>query len=365
MFDIVLGTFLFLSPIFFLPKQIGNINALQFYQFGVLGNMGYNYLQLQFFCYGIVALFIVALLSKPQREFNNKWMVVLFSLFCLNVYFHPIGIKMFAPVLLGFLLYYLVVVYTKDYKRLFKFIFCASLLNTVFAILQFFNINLLYHSTGRIDGLMCLSTHLGAYQAIVLPICYALNPFFVIVPIIGIVLSKSITAIFILLCWLIAISFTGIKIKDRIFNISSFCVSMSLLTLTILFLLHNWNLILQKINIRITVWIPALKDIFNRFFLGYGLKPFSFNSPIGLYENTCSIYLGIAWCLGILVLIPLFMLIKDIFKSKNLILLTSILTALIIGIEKSIFDYPRLLGTTIILFGFLAVAKGAEYVNQV
>lgn len=212
---------------------------------------------------------------------------------------------------------------------------------------------------------MCLSTHLGAYQAIVLPICYALNPFFVIVPIIGIVLSKSITAIFILLCWLIAISFTGIKIKDRIFNISSFCVSMSLLTLTILFLLHNWNLILQKINIRITVWIPALKDIFNRFFLGYGLKPFSFNSPIGLYENTCSIYLGIAWCLGILVLIPLFMLIKDIFKSKNLILLTSILTALIIGIEKSIFDYPRLLGTTIILFGFLAVAKGAEYVNQV
>jgi len=149
MFDIALGIFLFLSPIFVLSAQIGNINALQFYQFGVLGNTGYNYLQLQFFCFGVAALFIIALLSQPQREFKDKWAAVLLSLFFINIFIHPIGIKFIIPIFCGFLLYYLVIVYTENYRKLFPYIFFASLLNTIFALLQFFNIHLIYNSTGR------------------------------------------------------------------------------------------------------------------------------------------------------------------------------------------------------------------------
>ncbi len=356
MFDIALGIFLLLSPIFFLPWQIGNVNALQFYQFGVLGNTGYNYLQLQFFCVGVILLFIAALLSKTQREFNDKWIVILLSLFCLNVYFHPLGIKMIVPVLLGFLLYYLVVIYTKNYKSLFKFILCVSLLNTIFAILQFFNINLVYHSTGRIDGLMCLSTHLGVYQLIALPICYALNPYFAIIPIVGILLSKSLTPIFIMFCLVIIKSFTGVKIKGRTFNIGSISAFTLLLLLIIVFIFHNYSFIVQKLNIRLMVWLPTIKEISVKI-LGYGLKPFRVNSSMGLFENPCNIYLQAIYYLGVLVLVPISMIIKKVIISKDKILSASILIALLVGLEKSILDFPRMAGTVIVLFALLTITK--------
>lgn len=351
MFDIALGIFLFLSPIFFMPIQVGEVNSLQFYIFGTLGNSSYNYQQLLFFYFGIVALFITAMLSKPQREFNNKWAVYLFISFCLSVCFHPIGVKVFGGILLGFLLYYLVTVYVKDYRKLFKFILCASALNTIFALLQFFGINLIYRATGRIDGLMCSSVHLGAYQLIVLPVCYAINPLLALIPITGIILSKSFTAIFLMLCW------SAFMITRKI---RSYPIVLSILTLTVLFIIFNWQSILGKLNVRLMVWLPTIREIFNHPFIGYGLKPFRITSSLGTFENPCSIYLQIAWCLGIFALIPIFTI-----KTKDKIILASIVLALLVGLEKSIMDFPRLAGTIIVLFGLLNITKGKTNENQV
>lgn len=356
MFDIALGIFLFLSPIFFLLKQIGNVNALQFYQFGVLGNSGYNYLQLQFFQLGIISLFLVALLSKPIREFKDKTSIWLFLVFLIATYLHPISVKYFGNILLGFLLYYLVIVYTKNYKTLFKFILAVSILNTIFAILQFFNINLIYHSTGRCDGLMALSTHLGAYQAIVLPICYSLNPWLIIIPIISIVLSKSVLALFLMIGWLLFTFRKWIIERGSIFF-------MFLLSLLVFISIHYYPQIANKLYIRFTVWIPTLKMILDRLFQGYGIKEFRFISPLGLYENTCSIYFEYIYYFGVLSLIPLIIFLKDKITG-NKIILSSCIIALIIGSILCITDYPRLMGTIIVLFGLSTITKGDKNGNR-
>lgn len=359
MFDIALGIFLLVSPIFFMPMQVGNINALQFYQFGVLGNSGYNFMQLLFFYFAAVALFIIAMLSEPQRKFNDKWAVILFLSYCVSLFIHPIGIKMFGSVLMGMLLYYLVTVYTKNYKKLYKFIFAISLLNTVFAVLQFFKIYLIYTPNGRVDGLMCLFTHLGVYQVIALPICYVLNPALIIIPIIGVVLSKSITAITIMFVWLI------IKFAKRIIS-GGFLVVNMLLGILVYFIIHNWHLIIQKINIRLYVWIPTIKQIFQHLFDGHGIKPFLFQHSIGLYESPCSIYLSVIHQLGVLAVIPILMIIRRILSLKGSPVFESLIIVLFVGIEKPIFDFSRLTGTIIVLFAFLGIMKGElQNVNQV
>ncbi|KKL79005.1 hypothetical protein LCGC14_2019210, partial [marine sediment metagenome] len=67
MFDIALFIFLLLSPIILLPA-IGNVTALQFYQFGMIDSTNLM-LQLQFFQFGIVSLFIISLFQKRAREY--------------------------------------------------------------------------------------------------------------------------------------------------------------------------------------------------------------------------------------------------------------------------------------------------------
>jgi hypothetical protein len=59
------------------------------------------------------------------------------------------------------------------------------------------------------------------------------------------------------------------------------------------------------------------------------------------------------------------MVVKEIFKSKDRVILASALIALLVGIEKSIMDYPRLAGTIIPLFGFINISKGVKSENQV
>src|SRR3990167_8797577 len=105
MFDIVLAVFLFFSHIFINILGIGNLNALQFYQFGFIGNNN-SIAQLQFFQYGIVALFIISLFCKPEREFNDKYSILFLALCFISVFLYPKTIGNFASIFLGFLLYY-------------------------------------------------------------------------------------------------------------------------------------------------------------------------------------------------------------------------------------------------------------------
>lgn len=362
MFDIALGIFLFLSPIFFLPKQIGNINALQFYQFGILGNTGYNYLQLLFFGAGIITLLIIAMLTaKPQREFKDKWAVVLFALFAVSTYLHPIGIKSFSNILLGFLLYYMTVVCVKNYKILFKFIFAVALLNTIFAILQLFHINLFYNTArdmgGTIYGLMCISNQLGFYQALSIPICYALNPYLAIIPLIGLILSNSMLGIIATIVGMMYLLFP--KIKKLSVSLIYVQVFLSVL---LLFILKHHNFLLQKLITRGYVWWETLKLALDRYIVGYGLGRFHNIYRGGQYENPYSIFIQVFYILGISGLITLGLFLKDKYANHKDInsraIFASCLILLVMGLGFCFMDYPRLAGTAIVLFGFLTIAKG-------
>lgn len=357
MFDIVLSLFLILSAIFVFPV-IGNIEALKYFQFKVIGNIGYNYLQLQFFQFGIIVLFITALLSKPNREFKDKYSVFVLVLMLAGVFIHPKSVLFFGNIFLGFILYYLVTVYTYDYKWVMKSVAFVAILNFVFSVLQFFNINLIYQPTGRIDGLMLNSAHLGVYQAIALPICYAINPFLVIIPIVTILLSKSITAILIMAIWLISVYW------KKIFDMGSL-MFMAVFSLCVGMGIYLFPAIQSKLLIRLMAWKPIMDLVYQKPYFGYGVQPIQIKSLAGQFDNPCSIYIEILFYFGASILIPLYFLVKDKLAIKDYVLKACFIIALAAGIEKSYFDFPRLSTTVIVIMAFININKGEHDVSKV
>ena len=359
MFDIALGIFLLLSPIFFLPVPVGNIAALQFYQFNYFGFSNANN-QLLFFQFGVLTLFIIALFCKPQRVIKDKWLALSLALCLLSVFWHPKTVKIFPNIMLGFLLYYLVAMYTKNIKKIACAVLIVSALNTIFAILQSFGIHWFYKPSGRIDGLMCISSHLGMYQALAVPICYWLNPWFVIIPIIGLLLSKCLIAN-------IAVSVAMIIYLRRKLarNMAGSVWVMFGLSISVISAILAWQYVIQKGFIRLTVWNETIKLIWQKLFLGYGAGTFKLMIPqLGQADNPYSLYLSIFFFFGIGGLLFLCFL-KDRFTSMPKTAITaSCLIALIIGLSQSFMDFPRIAGTVIVLFAFLTIEKGEKYGND-
>lgn len=369
MFDIALGIFLFLSPIIFLFGNNARINgaimALQFYQFKSL-SVSNNILQLQFFEYGIVILFIIALMRKPLRDFKDKYLAWFLGLCSLSVVFHPKTISAFISIFLGFLLYYLVVQYAKNIKLLLYPIALVSLLNTIFAVLQYFNINPIYKNLWGISGLMFTPSHLGEYQALAFLICYAINPFLSIIPLIGLLLSKSFTPIIALLVGMVYLWFP--KRKKIFINLAPMGI-VGLLGIFIVVFARNYNQIIYKFTLRSGLWIATLREILARPFIGNGLGTFSELSPqiyskLGHWEWTYNEYLGIAFYTGILSLffIGLFLIDKfqNIGEGLKRKVATSCLIIAVICMGQSPMHFARLAGTIIVMFAFLEILKRKE-----
>src|SRR3990167_3001902 len=375
MFDIGLSIFLFLSPIILLPA-IGNIAALQFYQFGIISNNN-AFLQLQFFQFGIVGLFILSFFQKRIRELNDSWMGLFMAGCLVSVFLHPKSVSVITNIFLGFLLYKLTFEYVKNVKLVLFPICVVSILNFIFEVLQLFGVYLVYNPTDRIDGLMAFSSHLGAYQAMVIPILYLFNPLLAIVPIIGFILAKS-THVYIsvFLCG-------GYLIIKKIKNLGSvwlmFC--MSLITL---FIIKGGKRLLSEFFVRIWIQKETIKDLT---YFGKGLGNFkkvcelpvnvNFHNavyPNETFENPLSIYLGVIYALGILS-IPVFIWIYGNIEQYKRVKKDNILKALflssmiliMIGFGQSCMDFPRLAGTIIIIFGLLKIKLlEAEYgANQI
>ena len=360
MFDLFLKIFLFLSPIFLIPNN-GLAARFQWFQFGYFTS-SISILQLQFFQYGTIILFLVALFEKPKRLFQDRYLGILFLFCVLSVYFHPKTITNFHNIFLGFLLYYLVVSYTRNVKSVLKVVLFVSLFNTIFAILQFFDIHWIYHKTPEIIGLMVLKSHLGIYQALAIPICYALNPWLSIIPIIGLLLSKSLTAI------IPAIIGMAYLLRNKIYHLKS----MPFIMVAISCFLFFGGRIFYKLSLRFEIWIETLKLISQNLFYGYGIGVFKYLKPVGgdkiiEYTDPYSLYFGAAHALGIFGLIAiLFFIISKFKESKNDDLITkglvvSCLILVISGLGYSFMDYPRLAGTVIILFGLLTITKGEDH----
>lgn len=352
-FDLILSIFLFLSPIIFMPLN-GYSTRFQWYQFGYYSG-SINLLQLQFFQYGIVLLFLAALFCKPKREFKDKYLGILFGLCILGVFLHPKTIQNFHNIFLGFLLYYLVVVYTKNVKAVLRVIVAVALLNTVFSLMQFFGIYFPYHPKKEIIGLMSYKSQLGIYQALALPICYVINPFLSIIPLIGLSLSKSVTAIIPAIIGMVYL------LRKKLVKIASYPFWMVVFISIGLLCVKSF----YKLSLRFDVWIETLKMIIAKPLRGYGLGNFNYiDSKKLLFTDPYSMYLQITHALGILGLIALGIFIVSKFmkyKNNSLIaqgLFVSCLILTLSGFGYSFLDYPRLAGTTIVLFGLLTVTKG-------
>ena len=369
MFDIALGIFLFLSPIIFLFGQNARLNgtvlALQYYQFKSL-SVSNNILQLQFFQYGIVLLFIIALMQKPLRDFKDKYLAWFLGLCALSVVFHPKTISTFIPIFLGFLLYYLIVQYAKNVRKLLYIIALVSALNTLFAVLQFFGINIFYNLwSGSICGMMFSPSHLGIYQALALPICYAINPFLAIIPLIGLLLSKSMTPFVALLVGMVYLWFP--KRKKIFINLAPTGLIV-LLGIFIIVVVRSYRFIFYKLTLRLELWVATLREILHNP-LGFGLGTFSglsgnFYSRLGHWENTYNEYIGIAFSAGILSLFFIAMFLRNKFKDIgtgfNRAVILSCLIVAVICMGQSPMHFARLAGTIISLFAFLEILKRKE-----
>lgn len=365
-FDIALGIFLFLSPVFINIFRSDTLAMLQFYQFGFLGNDN-SIAQLQFFQYGIVALFLTAMCSKPQRIFKDDYAAILFFAFLLSIFLHPLGVKNFVTVFLGFLLYYLAVVYTKSPKRVLMAVVIIAVLNTVFAVLQYFKINLLYSPTGRSDGLMCLSSHLGVYQALAMPVCYSAHPLLLFIPLAGLLLSKSFLAIAVSL---VAFGFIHRKRLISFVGKHGSVGFMLLLSLIAFLTIRYFGLLVYKLSVRFSVWLHTIKLILERWHSGYGLVNFNFKYPMGLAKQHYSVYLQAGYIFGVFGIVLLFFLLKDKFyhyenntKTGQAVFLSCLILALA-GAGLSFMDFPRLAGTAIVLFASLTIMKGDENGND-
>ena len=276
------------------------------------------------------------------------------GLWFISVFLYPKTIGNFASIFLGFLLYYMAIKYTKNIKRILWAVVAVSALNTIFAILQFLGIHFIYNATGRSDGLMLISNHLGVYQAIAMPICYLINPYLAIIPFIGLLLSKSILGLLVGLAGM----FYLINKKVCLFVPIVF---MSITSLLVGYFLLNFKLIVYKLSIRGFVWFETLKQILDKFIVGYGIGNFKLPSQYGQYDNSYNLYLGITHALGIFGLILLALFLKNKFHNykDNLTatILTSCLILLLVGLGMSFMNYPRLAGTAIILFAFLEIKR--------
>lgn len=369
MFDLALGIFLFLSPIINLfgnnARLNGQVLALQFYQFRSLSPVN-SAVQLQFFLYGIIVLFAVALMSKTARSFKDKYLAYFLGLCGMSVILHPKTLSAFTPILLGCLFYYLVVTYVRNIRRLSWVIVAVATLNTIFAVMQFFNVHLLYQATGRIDGLMCLSTHLGQYQAVATPFFYAIHPLLIIIPVIGLILSKSFTP---LIALFIGMAYLWYPKKGKFFVNLAPMGLIALLGVIIAFVVRNHQLILYKGGLRVDLWFHSVKQLMAHPFLGHGVGTFSRNVPgMGQWNWTYNEYLGVAFYLGITGLFIALMFLKDKFLNVGdgfkRIVAASCLIVVIICLGQPMLHFPRMVGTVIPLFAFLKILKRKEIPNE-
>ncbi len=362
-FDIVLGILLVLTPIVFVPWNIPRLNgwvaSYQYYQFNMLNIMDIPSIQLLFFELAVVILLVVATLSNQHRGFKDKPISLLFILVLLNLMLHPIGIKVFPFVLLGFLLYYLIVCYIKDVRTIAYPMLIVSALNTVFAVMQALGIYLVYN-TIRCDGAMFISNHMALYQAISIPMVYMLSPWLVLIPIIGLLLSSSIVP---LVASLIGMMF--LLRRNNLLSIPMLGIYGGLG----LYLIYLYKGLIYKLSIRSQVWLQSIDFSF----FGHKLGSFSSAIPtIGNSTTTYSIYLTIYYYLGIVGIITLsyFFIDRIIRYRKSKVskpfecLFASVVILALCGLSQSFLDFPRLAFTSIVMLaGLSAFLMKGEVAN--
>jgi len=362
-FDVALSILLVLTPTIFVignfPKLNGWVARYQFSLWKFFNANNVESVQTLFYCFSVLVLFLISMVSRQLRPFKDLPVAILFGLTMFNVLLHPKGVVLLPYIFLGFLLYYIIVAYVKDIRSIVYPMLIVASLNTLFALLQLVGVHFPYSDTMRCDGVMFLSSHMALYQAISIPLIYMISPWLIIIPIVGLLLSGSIVPL--------VASLIGMTFLLRRSNFLSMPMT-GIIGAIALYLIFISNGLIYKFMIRLSVWLSSLDFSF----FGHNLGSFKSVLPtIGNSPTTYSLYLTIYYYLGVAGYCALAYFIIDKvkgFRKSNAgkpfeCLFASIVILGLCGLTQSFLDFPRLAFTAIVLLAGLSAFLTRGEVN--
>lgn len=343
-FDLFLNIFLFLSPIIY------------------WGNMDSGLVQNTFFVFGVFALFGISLYEEPKRDFKNGWLggIVLWALFCsfinkfpdqeipwANFAFMSEG---FIYVLVAALLFYLVYRYSSG--KIWVGILGVCILNLALALSQRFWVDWMFIYNYPMDlaggwcGFMRTAPALGIYSAIVTPVLFGISPYLAIIPLICLVISKSMTAG----VALVLATLLRLWPNRKVF--------WGLLGISVIMGIIKWPAMVSGWGVRPEVFALTMRDIAHSPLLGRGFEVFLQNWGMVYTASTGWVYryndfLQISRLLGIPALILVIGFFKSIFKNSTVT--WSCVTVLMIMIGQSTIYQSKLGGTIVVLLAIMAI----------
>ncbi len=354
LFNLALKVFLFLSPIFF------------FWEYKS------SYVQGMFFVFGSFALFGMSLGLEVRRKFSNPWL----SMFLLgalirvfvggnfnsesewfNFWMSSAG---FIYILAGVLLFYTVYSHAEDSKNYLTPILAVCSVNLILVVAQLLGHDFMWSNNLSIGGFMGISSQLGQYSAMSIPVLAFISPWLVVIPLFTLYASGSISSIVALSA---GIAFWGWQRKKKL---------MLFLIIPILFGCFNYKLIVQKWRCRPIMWEKTLRVILKRPYLGHGYRSFTkavvqpeAKGIVGgkEYSRPHSDPLHTVQEMGFPIMIfvgGFFLSLWKKFKvakkdALTYFLATSVLIVIVNGSGQTLIRYASLAGTFIVLLAFLFI----------
>lgn len=362
LFNLALKTFLFLSPIFFFRT----------YQL--------SFAQGMFFVFASFVLFGISLVLEPKRKFSNHW-VALFLLWAFirmfvggnfgdvtqewfNFWLSSAG---FIYVFVGALLFYTIYCHAEDPKDYLKPILIVSIMNFILIIAQMTRHDFMWRHTPSLGGFIGISSQLGQYSAMSIPVLAFINPWLVIIPLFTLFATKSISPIVALCIGAIFVDWK-VEIKRRIR-----ILIWSFLGLTLCLGACNYKYVFQRWQCRPVMWEKTLRVALKRPYLGHGYRSFH-DKVIGVktiysvggleYSRPHNDSLHTVQEMGFPAMIIIggfFVGLWKKFKAKvnkdklTYFLATSILIVIVNGCGQTLIRYASMAGTFIILLAFLHI----------
>ena len=364
LFNLTLKTFLFLSPIFFFRD----------YSLSLARGM--------FFILGTFVLFGISLSLEAKRKFSNVWVSLFLLLAFIRMFFdnnlgNPqqewfnfwLSCSGFIYVFCGVLLFQIVYCYAEDIKQYFKPIVYICVLNLLLTSIQIFNYDFMWTNAPSLCGFMGISSQLGQYSAMSIPILMFISPWLAIIPLCTLFMAKSVSSI-------VACAF-GMAVFSVLRHVRKEIVIVTISILAI-WLAFNFGYVRAKFQCRPIMWQKTLKVALQKPYLGWGYRTFqdrvvktkAVGSIGGVeYSRAHNDYLHTAQELGFPIVIVIggfFIGLIRKFKAKKnkdkltYILGASVLIALINGCGQTLIRYASIASTFIILLAFFTIKLEGE-----
>jgi len=352
LFDTALKAFLFLSPIFFFK------------------DFRLSFAQGLFFVFASFVLFAIALTIIPKRQFQSGWLglILLWAFIDIFATYNPnpaavwfnfwLACAGFIYIFAGMLLFYTIYCYADRPEIYIKPILAVCILNLILTIAQITGHDFMYKYAPSICGFMGISSQLGQYSALSLPIVFFINPWLTLIPIITLACAKSISAILAGFAGMIFLTWKR-QIKVGI------VITIGLILAIMGVLRHDY--VLNKWKCRPIVWERVLRLSMEKPYLGHGYRSFN-NADIGIgYTDFTRVHNDwlhtaeeLGWPMVIFAGGFLINLWRKFRAKQNKDKFTYFLTASILIIlvncsGQTLLRYANIAGTFIVLLSFLMI----------